>query len=100
MHAASRGMRGHYLAGCTPPRMVWTPPLPRLGCLLMSRRSSPALSAASVSAFPRAARETPLVACTYVLRFYRRTEVSRVLMCFPARSVYNVVLHFAVSRIP
>jgi hypothetical protein len=46
------------------PRMVCTVLLLRLGCLLMPRLSSPAPWAASVSAFPRAAREAPLGAST------------------------------------
>jgi hypothetical protein len=51
-------------AVCPPPQTVWRPLLPRLGCLLLPRRSSPAPWAASVPVRPRAAREAPLVAST------------------------------------
>jgi hypothetical protein len=43
---------------------AWRLLLPRLGCLLMSRRSSPAPWAASVPVLPRAAGEAPLIAST------------------------------------
>jgi hypothetical protein len=43
---------------------VWRPLLPRLGCLLLPRCSSPAPWAESVPVLPRAAREAPLVAST------------------------------------
>jgi hypothetical protein len=44
--------------------MVWRPLLPRVGCLLLPRRSSPAPWAASVPVLPRAARGAPFVAST------------------------------------
>jgi hypothetical protein len=43
---------------------VWRPLLPRLGCLLLPRRSSPAPWGASVPVLPRAERDAPLVAST------------------------------------
>jgi hypothetical protein len=43
---------------------VWRPLLPRLGCLLLPHRPSPAPWAASVRVLPRAACEAPLAAST------------------------------------
>jgi hypothetical protein len=57
-------MRTMPCAGCLPPRTVLMPLLPRLGYLLMPRRSSPAPGAACTSVLPRTAREAPLVAFT------------------------------------
>jgi hypothetical protein len=51
-------------AACPPPPTVWRPLLPRLGCLLLPRHSSPAPWGASVPVLSRAAREAPLVAST------------------------------------
>jgi hypothetical protein len=52
------------LRGFPPPQTVWRPPLPRLGCLLLPRCSSPAPWAARVPVLPGAAREVPLGAST------------------------------------
>jgi hypothetical protein len=70
-------------ADCPPPWKMWRPLLPRLGCLLLPRRSSPAPWAASVSVLPRAAREAPLfaLACC-VMCFQRCVGLSCVLLCF------------------
>jgi hypothetical protein len=68
-------------AGSPPPRTIWRPLLPRLGYLLLPRRSSLAPRAASVSVIPRAVREVSRVASTCCAS--KRCEgVSCVLMCF------------------
>jgi hypothetical protein len=70
--------------------------LPRMGCLLLPRRSSPAPWAASVLVLPRAAREAPLVASTCRV-LHRCVGVPRVLLRFT--SMHIVVLPFTVPWI-
>jgi hypothetical protein len=89
-------MRTTSCSGCPPPRTVWRPLLPRLGCLLMPRRSSPAPMAASVPVLPRAAREAPLVAstcCVFSLAW-------DFVIVFYLQDLCNVVHPFVVPLIP
>jgi hypothetical protein len=70
-----------------------------LECLLMPRRVSPAPWAASVSVFPRAAREAPLVASACcVFRVVWEFLVSYGVLF--TRLMHNVVLPFRVFWIP
>jgi hypothetical protein len=83
-------------AACAPPRTAWRPLLPRLGYLLMPRRSPLAPWAVIVSVLPRAAREEPLVAST--CRVFSVAWEFRVFLCgLSARFVRIAVVLFVVS---